>query len=534
MSVLSYACAAFALAQLAPPPEPPENLRTPAKTLLGKALFWDEQLSSDNTMACGTCHRPRSGGADPRMTRLAGPDGVAGNADDVFGSAGVIAMDANGDFRPSATFGFGRQATGRFAQDFLGAAWSTTNFWDGRASTTFIDPQTGAKSIARGGALESQLVGPPVSNIEMAHAARTFDQIAAKLARVRPLALSPKLTSDLAAALATGRRYPDLFADAFGTSAVTSERIAFAIASYERSLVPDRTPWDLAQVGEPNALSPDERAGLAIFTNGVRCSICHPPPTFADDAFHNLGLRPPGEDLGRAKVTGDPADRGRFKTPSLRNAGLRGRFMHNGGLATLGEVIDFYDRGGGFPDNRDPLLRPLHLTLKEKGQLLAFLDHGLTDPRVAAEVAPFDRPMLRSESGPDPTIFGEPTLGSGGHAPTMIAASPPNLGNDAFQFGVSGALGGAQAFLLLSGETTDDAYEYAREFPVYVELALAPVIVPRLLLGAGDGGGYATVELPLPDDIALVGQRGYAQWLVLDPGAAGGVCVSEGACFTLF
>src|SRR5688572_18875367 len=172
--------ATAAQAQLGPPPQPAENPVTAAKLVLGKALFWDEQLSSDNTVACGTCHRPAQGGADPRFMVLAGPDAILGTADDVFGSPGVIRSDAANAFEPDPVHGFAPQGTGRNSPSFLLAAWADSIFWDGRASTTFIDPQSGGVSITAGGAVGCRAVGPPLSAVEMAHAGRGWDEIVAK------------------------------------------------------------------------------------------------------------------------------------------------------------------------------------------------------------------------------------------------------------------------------------------------------------------------------------------------------------------
>src|SRR6185295_1733308 len=193
-----------------PPPEPPENPTTPQKAILGKALFWDEQLSSDNTMACGTCHRPAKGGGDPRKARLDGPDGLPNTDDDVFGSTGMLFADAGHHYQ-SSSVGFDRQVTDRRAPTIITTQYFSEHFRDGRAPTQFIDPQTGNISIVSGGSLESQAVFPPLSTVEMAHDQRGWDAVTRKLARVTPLDLSPQLTADLSAALAGGATYPDLF-----------------------------------------------------------------------------------------------------------------------------------------------------------------------------------------------------------------------------------------------------------------------------------------------------------------------------------
>lgn len=381
---------------LPPVPVPPENPITEPKRVLGKILFWEEQLSSTNTMACGTCHRPASGGADPRFGRHPGRDNLFQTPDDVFGSPGVVRTNAEGQPVPDPIFGLAPQITRRAAQPFLTAQFAPSTFWDGRASGRFIDPETQAVVIPLGGALESQTLDPILSDVEMAHEGRTWADVEAKLAAAAPLALAENLPADVANAIAANPTYPLLFAAAYGTPAITASRIAMAIATYERTLVANQTPWDAFNAGNPNALTPNQQAGLNFF-RGSACAICHQAPFFTNHTFRNIGLRPIPEDLGRQEVTGQPADGGRFKVPSLRNVGLKTGFMHNGRLATLTDVINFYRTPAlQFPQNRDPLI-PVPVPLNVTAQLVDFLANGLTDPRVAAEVVPFDRPTLRSE-----------------------------------------------------------------------------------------------------------------------------------------
>src|SRR5262249_35430458 len=158
------------------------------------------------------------------------------------------------------------------------------------------------------------------SPAEMGREGRTWDDCAAKLAAARPLALASNLPPDLAFALATSPSYPDLFAAAYGDPAITSRRIAFAVATYERTLVPDQTPWDRFNAGDSTALSEQAARGFNSFLSGGHCGICHTPPQFLDRKFHDIGVRPASDDKGRQNVTGKAADAGKFKTPSLRNA----------------------------------------------------------------------------------------------------------------------------------------------------------------------------------------------------------------------
>jgi len=399
---------------LPPVPVPAQNPITEAKRVLGKILFWDEQLSSDNTMACGTCHISGSGGSDPRTGFNPGPDGLFQTPDDIVGSPGVARMDDSGAPIEDATFGFDVQVTGRTAQPMMMAAHAPNNFWDGRATSTFVDPETGAVLIPAGGGLESQAVGPILSDVEMAHDGRTWDDVRDKLAGSAPLALATNLPPDVEAAIAADPTYGALFTAAFGTPEINASRIAFAIATYERTLVPDQTPFDRFVAGNPNALTPAQQNGLGAFLG--QCAVCHAPPVFSDHTFRNIGVRPNNEDIGREGVTGLIQDRGRFKVPSVRNAGLKSTFMHNGVRTTLDQVLDFYLNVGGQQfrsPNFDPAVANINLTPQARIDVIDFVQNGLTDPRVVTETFPFDRPTLASETNTvsvDPPNPGTPLL----------------------------------------------------------------------------------------------------------------------------
>ncbi len=523
-----------ARAQLGPAPDPPGNPTTATKAVLGKSLFWDEQLSSDNTVACGTCHRSATGGGDPRVAPAPGFDGLFGTPDDTNGSPGVIRSDSGNDFLPDAAFGLVPQVTSRFTPSMIAAGHFGELFWDGRASGRFVDPDSGAIRIPFGGALENQAIGPPLSDVEMAHESRDWTQITDKLTVVTPLKLASALPSDLAAALAVNPTYPDLFQAAFGTSDITAERIAFALAAYQRTLNPAQTPWDRFVAGDGSALTPNQQAGLALFTGPAGCARCHSTPLFSDDRFHNLGLRPSFEDRGRQVVTGDPADRGKFKTASLRNVGLRERFMHNGQLATLDAVLNFYNRGGDFADNQDPLIVPLGLSPFERGRIVDFLTNGLTDPRVASAAAPFDRPLLSIETGLGAAgPFGAPHAGSGGFAPRWLSETPLNIGNIDFKVGVADALGGAAALLGIAG-APGPIGQNVGGVPVFLSLVPSPVFIPVTLGGSGSGAGFGTVQARIPNLPGLVGRVYFAQWFIQDPVALGGFAATSGIRYVLF
>ncbi len=525
----AVACAGSMLhAQALPPvPFPPENQFSVEKSTLGKILFWDEQLSSDNTMSCGTCHIMSSGGGDPRLGVNPGFDALFGTSDDILGSPGVSLADVNDKFVQSDAFGLLPQTTGRLAQPAIMSMYATDLFWDGRATSQFVDPQTGQVLIASGGALESQAVGPIMSSVEMSHESRDWDYIIEKLANARPMALGANLTPDMAGVIETGAGYPELFAQAFGDDAITAGRIGMAIATYERTLVPDQSPFDQFVTGDLNALSPQQINGLNAF-RASNCNICHGGREFTRNGFRNIGLRPIFEDAGRFEITGNAADRGRFKVPSLRNIALRDRFMHNGQLSTLGEVFDFYARRNGqvsFPQNRDPALNnPIAFPPNVQNDIINLLANGLTDPRVANETFPFDRPLLMSEQLLDnPQLVSSGIAGSGGLIPEMVALSPPNIGNIDFKIGVDGAIGGAQAWVVVSANP-----------PVNGLLIEDELLGPITLDGTGIGEGFGTMQYPIDDIVANDGQVKYMQWIVADAQAPNGLAASPVAELTYF
>jgi cytochrome c peroxidase len=515
------------LQPLDPPPAPLGNQLTAAKAYLGKALFWDEQLSSTRTVACGTCHFATSGGSDARAivnstrSRNPGADGVFNTADDVFASPGVISNNSDGSYNFSTTWGFHEQVTGRKSRSYIDAGYSNLLFWDGRATGTLTDPIGGGVVLQNGAALESQVLGPPVSSAEMANVNRNWNDVAVRVSQSTPLALSPSIPASLNNWI-DGRSYSELFEEAFGTPEVTPARIAMAIATFERTVYSDRTPFDQA-VAQITPLGAAETRGRGLF-NQVGCAACHAGNLFSDNAFHNIGVRPQLEDTGRFQVTGNTNNIGEFRTPSLRNVALRGPYFHNGHFATLEEVVEFYNRGGDFdaPNINHNLIRPLNLSAQQKSDLVAFL-RALTDPRVASATSPFDRPVLYSESGRVPQITGSGTAGAGGNVPQVTAIEPPIVGNPAFTVAVSNALGGAQAVLVIN--SSDPGAGPA--IPQSGSLARLSI----QLSGSGAGNGSGSLSLPIPN---APGSTFFGRWYVTDSSAVGGVSVSPTITFTIF
>jgi cytochrome c peroxidase len=539
LSMAIFGCAAFtplAAAQeegdgrtfpVFTPFSPPQNPPIAERQVLGKILFWDEQLSSDNTMSCGTCHIPSHAGNDPRSGVNPSYDGIFGTPDDVAGSAGLILTDQNDEYLRSVLFELLPQTTPRRSMANYMAPFTANLFWDGRAEGLFIDPVTGELLSATGvAATEIQSLMPLMNDVEMAHQDRDWPSLLNKLANVRPLALASDIPQDMLDALEQYPTYPELFEQAFGTPEITAGRIGFAMANYQRTLVPDQTPWDEWNAGDDSAMTTDQLAGYLRYRNST-CNDCHVPPMFTNFDFNVDGVRPVHEDRGRADVTGANPERGAFKMGTIRNAGIRDRFMHTGGLETLDDVFDFYAHRNGqqpFFENLDfRLLSPIEFSPQDEALVKEFIVGALTDPRVANEEFPFDRPKLHSEQAtPNPLVIPAGSAGSGGYVPRIIAVVPPNIGNDGFKVGVDFAIGGAQGWVAVSSSAPKNGI-----------VAQDTLLGPVTLNGMSPGEGYATMFYPI-DDPAMDGQTFYMQWLISDPNAPGGFARSDIAQVTPF
>ena len=222
-----------------------------------------------------------------------------------------------------------------------------SQFWDGRSET-----------------LESQALGPLLNPNEMG---------------INEELLIERLQAD--------PDYQTLFQNAFKCPP-TLEKVSHALAAFERTLISGASPFDRYEWnGEKDALTASAKRGLLLFRGKARCSMCHIGTNFTDEKFHNIGA---GEgsgrkDPGRAQVTKDSADFGAFKTPTLRNITLTAPYMHDGSLATLEDVIAFYDSGGRPNPNLDKEIKPLKLTDLEKSDLLEFLK-SLRGPVISVKV----------------------------------------------------------------------------------------------------------------------------------------------------
>ncbi len=318
---------------------------TPEKVALGEKLFNDKRLSVDDTVSCSTCHDPNLGFSDGKPVS----EGVKG------------------------------QKVTRNSPTILNAMFNASQFWDGRAGT-----------------LEEQAMLPILNPREMG-----MPSPEAVVAKVKAI---PEYVNDFRRVFNREVNYDDL---------------AHAIASFERTHFSGSARFDRFIHGDSKALTAAERRGWALFNGKGRCNSCHQGnavnPLFSDQKFHNIGIAAHKQDfpqlaregvkvvrtgdekqidelaletrfseLGRFLVTKQENDIGAFKTPTLRNVGITGPYMHDGSLATLWDVMDHYNKGGVPNPYLDGGMQRLGLTESEIDDLVAFL-FTLTDEKFAKQ-----------------------------------------------------------------------------------------------------------------------------------------------------
>lgn len=330
------------LATLGPVPVPVDNPMTPEKIALGEKLFWDGRLSGNGNMACVACHLPDAG----------------------WGTGGAI------------SFGYPGTQHWRNSQTILNSAYYNKLFWEG--GVTSLESQ--AKGAA-GGAVAGNGDG---SMMEM---------------RLR---FVPE--------------YVAAFKEVFGTEWPHSEQAWEAIAAYQRTVVTDATkvPFDRFLAGDDAALSDSAKRGMELFNGDAGCISCHNGALASNERYYNLGVptapefaddelyqitqrwevyqkgvsedtyRTTGTDLGLYFRTKRPGDKGKFRTPSLRELRWTEPYMHNGVIETLPDVVAFYNAGGG--EGQTAGLQPLGLSVDQEADLVAFL-----------EALSMDEPLLLDE-----------------------------------------------------------------------------------------------------------------------------------------
>ncbi|MCA9973734.1 MAG: right-handed parallel beta-helix repeat-containing protein [Anaerolineales bacterium] len=239
-------------------------------------------------------------------------------------------------------------------------------------------------------------------------------------------------TAALTAELLAIPAYADLFAAAFPGETIDFAHVERALAAFQRTLLTADSPFDRYAAGDFEALTAAQRRGLALFRSGAtRCFECHAAPTFATDGFRVVGV--PGDDPGRAGVSDDGLD-GAFKVPALRNVALTAPYMHDGSLATLADVVDFYAEGGGLAhgrENVDVFVQGFSLTAQERDDLVAFL-YALTDESQLPEVptaVPSGLPVVARLENPERAAaaahnVGGPAAAGEARAATTIRVQP--------------------------------------------------------------------------------------------------------------
>jgi len=344
---------------------PKNNPITEAKVRLGESLYFDKKLSLDGTVSCASCHDPANAFTDH--------DAVA---------TGVA----------------GRKGA-RNAPTILNSVFNPLEFWDGRASS-----------------LEEQAKQPLINPLEMG-----MPDHQAVVQRVSSI-----------------RKYREEFRRVFGREGITIDTIVKAIAAFERTQLSGNSPFDRFMAGDKEAISPSQRSGWELFKGKAHCIDCHTfsaaSPFFTDFKFHNTGVALKGRrfqefsssaseikdtkpsdvmalstlahsdrfsDLGRFLVTREPKELGAFKTPTLRDIELTTPYMHDGSEKTLIDVVRLYNKGGEPNPNLDRLMKPLHLTDQEIGDLVEFMRALTSDDvlRQTQRVAPQNRSAVALPPG---------------------------------------------------------------------------------------------------------------------------------------
>lgn len=201
-----------------------------------------------------------------------------------------------------------------------------------------------------------------------------------------PINSESEMSSDMPRTTGKLRRikgYEPLFDSAFGDHHIAPENITEALAIFQRTIISNKSSFDHFMEGDRNALSDAQLRGLNLFRTKARCINCHNGPMFSDNDFHNTGLANFGkanEDMGRFLKTKNDNDKGKFKTPSLRDVARTGPWMHNGSFTSLEAVLQHYNDISPGAEMADKLLQPLHLSTQEKQDIIAFLQSISAEP----------------------------------------------------------------------------------------------------------------------------------------------------------
>lgn len=279
-------------------PSPADNPLSAGKVALGRELFFEKRLSRDGTLSCASCHSPEKG----------------------FSNGERVAT------------GIGGRLGDRNVPTLVNRAWSTAQFWDGRAPS-----------------LEAQALFPLTHPDEMGNTAEEA---------VLTLKSIPSYVSGFQAAFG---ETPD------------AANLAKALSAFERTIFSGDSDYDRYQSGDRSALSPAAARGMALFFERFKCSSCHSGPNFTNEQLSPRCY--PKFGAPREAEAAKSAFKSRFKTPTLRDVALTAPYMHNGRLATLEEAVEFYNHSGPLPDEFTGRKEfpDIEMSAEERADLVAFL-----------------------------------------------------------------------------------------------------------------------------------------------------------------
>ena len=314
---------------------PANNPMTRAKIELGRQLFFDERLSSDNTISCASCHDPAQ----------------------AYGAESTFGIGVRG------------QLGGRNSPLAYNRILSKAQFWDGRAAT-----------------LEDQAVGPIANPIEMGNTHEacidTIKHVPGYVQQFEKIFEDGINIDNVGKAIATFER------------GIVTGPMPFdgynALANFKKTFADDLEYLDeepelkekfeaLKAEAAKRPMSESAIRGMTLFSGKANCAACHAGANFTDEQFHNLGVGMQADqpDLGRFEVTKIEKDKGAFKTPTLRNTALSAPYMHDGSQSTLEEVVKWYNKGGHPNANLSDKMKVLNLTEQEEKDVIAFMEEGL-------------------------------------------------------------------------------------------------------------------------------------------------------------
>ncbi|MEQ1824780.1 MAG: cytochrome c peroxidase [Pirellula sp.] len=321
---------------------PSDNPMTRAKIELGRQLYFDKRLSSDNTISCADCHSPATG----------------------YGANTQFGVGVRG------------QQGGRNSPVSFNRILSKAQFWDGRA-----------------GSLEAQAVGPIANPIEMAN---THEAVVKMLNanegyRIQferifggkpDIGMVGKAIATFERTIVTGPSPYDYFEPVRRMLEAFSEELANLEETKKEDPALYKKFTDAKSISDKNPISESAKRGRTLFfSQKSNCTACHVGANFADELYHNIGvgMEAANPDLGRYAETKVEKDKGAFKTPSLRNIALSGPYMHDGSQKTLEEVVEWYAKGGHPNPYLSDKMKKLDLTAQDKKDLVEFMK-ALTGP----------------------------------------------------------------------------------------------------------------------------------------------------------